>query len=111
MSSLALYRALIPAHAMVPDATVTVWLEQAATAHDASKWGAVYGQAMVWWVADGIDPLVTAGLVGATVTGCNSAVATTAVVATREDRPYWDRYQALLRSRAAGAPGVVTPAY
>lgn len=55
MSSLALYRALVPEHAAVVDATVSTWLELAARRHTASVFGRVYPEAMVWWAAHRIQ--------------------------------------------------------
>lgn len=54
-TSLETYRALVPGHAVVPDATVLAFLEAAAQAHGAGAWGAVYVQAMIWYAAHAIE--------------------------------------------------------
>lgn len=63
-TSLATYRALIPAHSAIADATVEVYLELAAKRHDATRWGVVYAEAMCFWAAHTIER--TPGLGGAT---------------------------------------------
>ncbi len=55
MSSLALYRTLVPSHSAVTDATVEVWLELAARRHSAPVFGRVYAEAMVWWAAHFVE--------------------------------------------------------
>jgi hypothetical protein len=71
MSSLALYRALVPEHteALVPNERVTVWLELAAKRHTAARWGNVYPEAMVFWAAHNIEMLPGSGAPGAPVSG------------------------------------------
>jgi hypothetical protein len=71
MSSLALYRALVPSHADVVDTTVDVYLELAARRHSAASWGQVYPEAMVLWAAHRIErtPGLVPGSGGASTAG------------------------------------------
>lgn len=59
MSSVALYRTIIldPRHAVanLPDATLELFLNLAARAHTASKFGQVYPEAMVYYAAHLIE--------------------------------------------------------
>lgn len=98
-ASLALYRSLAPGHALVPDATVEVWLEQAVTAHNADAWGAVYASAMCLWAAAQIEALRSLGQAGE-VGGCTPAAKPVPV----ESTVFWSMYAGYRRSRAAGAP-------
>lgn len=64
MTSLELYRSLIPGHENVANPTITTWLELAARRHDASAWGAVYAEGMVFWAAHRIERLPGSGACG-----------------------------------------------
>jgi len=55
MTSLELYRILIPGHAAVLEATITTWLTLASIRHSAAEWGAVYAYAMVFYAAHQIE--------------------------------------------------------
>ena len=124
MSSLALYRALVPGHAAVLDATVETWLELAARRHSAAAFGTVYAEAMVWWAAHFVEltPGTGAGsssgsTVGqilsqkdgdlsvtyANTTSSGGSGGTGDLTTTRYGQLYLD----LRNSRAAMAPGVV----
>lgn len=69
MSTLALYRELVPEHSAVLDGTVSVWLALAVQRHTASAWGAKYNAAMVWWAAHGIQTTPGTGAPGAPPAG------------------------------------------
>lgn len=76
MSSVALYRELVPDHAedLEPDVTdpvITRWLSLGARLHPAEPWGDVYPEAMVWWAAHRIQrlPGMVTGGGGASDTG------------------------------------------
>ncbi len=102
MSSLALYRSRVPAHASVPDATVEDWLEQATAAHTASAWGDRYALAMIWWAAHHIER--TPGLVAR----MGSASEVGAVTAQSDSQTKVDGRSSAL-SRSYAAPGGSTP--
>lgn len=55
MSTLAQYRALVPAHDHIPPDVVEAALASAAARHTASEWGAVYGEAMCWFAAHRVE--------------------------------------------------------
>lgn len=71
MSSVAIYRSLVPLHASVADATVEVYLELAAKRHNAAAFGDVYPEAMVFYAAHTIErtPGLVTGSGGASQTG------------------------------------------
>ena len=76
MSSLALYRTMVPAHVDVGDAVVETFLGLSAQQHSSSAWGAVYAQAMVWHAAHTIE--TTPGLVpSSSSTGAGTSSAQT----------------------------------
>lgn len=50
-STVTLYRTLIPAHAAVPQATVSAFLLQASLQHSAAVWGALFESGMVYYAA------------------------------------------------------------
>lgn len=125
MTSLQLYRALIPGHAAVLETTILVWLELAATRHTASTWGAVYAAAMVFWAAHHIETLPgtgagsdAAGTVGPLISQRDGDLSRTyaqpasssgggsddaALASTRYGQTYLD----LRNSRAATTPSLV----
>ena len=78
MTSLELYRILIPGHSAVADATIDLWLVLAARAHTASAWGQVYAEAMVFYAAHHVE-----GLAGSSGTG-GSAGAVGAVISQKD---------------------------
>lgn len=114
MSTIATYRAMVPAHAAVSDDLVDTWLAAAAQAHTASRWGAVYGPAMVMWAAAHIEPFVVAGDAGNRDAECENPMPAVAVVlgATPakvvvpavHDTTYWAIYLDYRASRAATKP-------
>lgn len=114
-TSLERYRALVPAHAGVPDATVSAWLEAAARAHSASAFGAVFADAMVCWAAAMIDVDVASGAIpllgsGGDICGPLLPVEGDTKKPTRpEDSPYWQRYLGYVRSRSSTGPMRVGP--
>jgi Protein of unknown function (DUF4054) len=55
VTSLELYRILVPAHSAVLEDTINVWLELAAKRHNYADWGPIYAEAMVLWAAHGIE--------------------------------------------------------
>lgn len=69
MGSLDTYRALIPAHSEIPDATIDVYLGLAVQAHTASAWGNVYVEAMCFYAAHAIERTPGLGSLGAGETG------------------------------------------
>lgn len=106
-ASLDLYRALVPAHAAVPDATVEVWLAQAAQAHTATAWGNVYTTAMVWWAAAHIDLQVQAGQFPTDATCAPVPITDPAKLPKNADETvYWGWYLRLQSTRAAAAPTI-----
>ena len=119
MSTLATYRALVPAHATVQDSTIETWLELAAQAHTAARWGAVYAAAMVMWAAAHIEPLVVAGDAGDTDDQCDNplpavmvvqgATPAKVVVPAVVDTLYWGVYLRYRASRAYAKPYHVLP--
>jgi hypothetical protein len=114
-TSLEHYRAMVPAHAGVAQATVEVWLEAAARAHTASKLGAVYLDALCMWAAAMIDVDVASGAIpllgsGGDLCGPLLPVDGEAKKPTKpEDSPYWQRYLAYVRSRSSTGPMRVGP--
>lgn len=111
MSTLATYRALIPGHAGISDATVSAWLTMAARRHSSAAFGAVYEEAMVFFAASGLDPLVQSGQIGA-LTGnvCAPATNNTGKVAiTQQDSIYWARYVDIRDTRSAAGPTALGP--
>lgn len=135
MSTLAQYRARIPAHAAVSDALVTAVLADAVAAHTATAWGARYGEAMCYWAAhrvectpgsgadgltrDGQAPTVPEGAARRTgpVASVRTSDGTTertvsyAALASPDDfqsTVYGRHYLTIRSSRAASAPTVVT---
>lgn len=110
MSSVALYRSLVPAHGHVPDDVVDTWLALAARRHTATRFGNLYPEAMVWWVAAELDPEVQAGLYGVSSGAtCTDGLTSTEVSDTLTERPYRRRYLDIRNSRAAGTPMRVAP--
>ncbi|MEN0065941.1 MAG: DUF4054 domain-containing protein [Myxococcota bacterium] len=121
MTSLELFRALIPAMASIPDATVMVYLELAASRHDASTLGAAYASMMVWWAAHTLAR--TPGLGGLTAQEAGPLVSqrdgdlqrqyagpspmATDVQAEMQSTTYGRQYLAALASRAAVSPRFV----
>lgn len=105
------YRTLVPAHASVPDATISAWLESAYESHYSSAWGAVYEAAMIAWAASRIEPLRLQGVAGE-VGGPGSVCAPPPTAAggkplppvKPEDTPYWAWYVQYRDSRVATAP-------
>jgi hypothetical protein len=95
MSTVDLYRTLIPAHAAVDDAVVSTYLELSAQQHTASVFGAVYQQAMVWHAAHRLER--TPGL----VSGSGGAGETGALVAQRDG----DLSRTYAQPQAGGAVG------
>lgn len=69
MSTLELYRSLIPDHAPVLDGVITARLELAAKRHDASRWGNVYAEAMVYYAAHLVEMTPGSGAPGAPSSG------------------------------------------
>lgn len=61
-AALELYRALIPAHATVPPATVQAFIGQASAQHSPAAFGAQFTAAMVYFAAHMVEK--TPGLVG-----------------------------------------------
>lgn len=114
-TSLELYRSLVPAHAGVPDGTVSEWLAAAARAHSSTAFGAVYADAMVFWAASKIDYGVQTGAIpllgsGGDICGPLMPVETEAKKPTKpEDSPYWQTYLGYVRSRASTGPMSVGP--
>lgn len=121
MSSLALYRTLVPDHAAVADATVDVYLELAARRHTASAWGVVYPEAMVWYAAHRIQRLPGSGAGGGSAVEVGQVVSqrdgdlsrtyaqpassgTNAADAELRTTRYGELYLDLRDSRAASAP-------
>jgi hypothetical protein len=109
MSSLTLYREMVPGHALVQDEIVDLWLSLAAQRHTTSTWGAVYAAAMVSWAAAHIEPLRATGAVGLTGAGCAPTPANTTPAPSVSETPYWHWYLGYRESRAAGAPRRVAP--
>lgn len=119
MSTLATYRSLVPAHATVQDSIIETWLELAAQAHTAARWGAVYAAAMVMWAAAHIEPLVVAGDVGDSHDQCDNplpavmvvqgATPAKVVIPEVEKTMYWSLYLRYRDSRAATKPKHVLP--
>jgi len=125
MTSLELYRALVPGHAAVIDGTVSVHLELAAKRHRASAFGSVYAEAMVYWAAHSIQrtPGLVSGGGGADEVGnitsqsdgdlsrsYGAAGGTGTVSGSDADyltTRYGARYLDLRNSRSAVAPGIV----
>ena len=71
MSTLALYRALIPGHSAVAGATVEVFLAQAVRHHTRSQWNvAHYDDAMVYYAAHKIQS--TPGMSGVSDSGSSN---------------------------------------
>lgn len=108
-TSLALYRTLVPGHALVKDATVDVWLELAASRHTAARFGAQYEAAMIWWAAAHLEVQRLAGQVGTASKGGACAPATADASASKGPaatvaEPYWTWYRDIRDSRAAGVP-------
>lgn len=64
MSSLALYRELVPGHSAVDDDLVTTMLALAARRHTATAWGDLYPEAMVWFAAHRVERLPGSGASG-----------------------------------------------
>lgn len=121
MSSVDLYRTLIPEHASVDEAVVSTYLELSARQHTAAVFGAVYPEAMVWHAAHRIQRtpgLVSgsggAGEVGPLVAqrdgdlsrayGQPAATAMSAGDAELQTTRYGQAYLALRNSRAATGP-------
>lgn len=122
---LELYRQLVPAHASVLEATVSVWLGLAVQAHNISAWGAVYQQAMVWWAAHHVETIPGTGAgsddaaaVGPLVSQRDGdlsrsyappagSVAATGADADLATTRYGQLYLRLRASRAATSPCVV----
>ena len=122
--SLALYRELIDEHSAIGDTIVEKWLSFALRRHaDASVWGQVYGDAMVFYAAHRVlrDPasglgtsasapgLVTSqrdGDLSRTYAQPAAAVGSDADLASTT---YGQLYLELRESRAASAPMVVCP--
>lgn len=106
MSSLATYRAMVPAHNQVPDETITTWLALAAQRHSAAAFGQVYAAAMVAWAAAHIEPQVVAGQVGMPGAVCAPPPAEMDQKAPPKSAPsmWWTLYLDYRDSRAAGAP-------
>ena len=109
MSSLALYRELVPAHNVVSDEVVETWLELAAQRHTASAWGAVYAAAMVMWAAAHVDPQLVEGAVGQQGRVCAPTPPSSKPDAMVARSPYWAWYAEYRDSRAARAPRRVGP--
>ena len=111
MSTLADYRAMIPAHASVPDATVSIWLTLAAKNLSATAFGTVWAEACIFYAASGLDALVQTGQAGALTGGvCDPPVVTKGNSAKADpDNVYWQRFLYLRDTRAAGAPGHIGP--
>ncbi len=110
MSSVALYRSLVPAHGHVPDDTVETWLALAARRHTATRFGDLYPEAMVWWAAAELDPEVQAGLYGASSGAtCADGLTSIEVADTTAERPYRRRYLDIRNSRASSTPFRVAP--
>lgn len=64
MSTLALYRTLVPGHAAVTDPVVTTWLGLAVRRHNVTSWGGVYSEAMVFWAAHQVERSPSSGAGG-----------------------------------------------
>lgn len=115
MSSVALYKSLIPAHAGVSDETISAQLASAARAHSASVLGAVYADAMVYWAASRIDVGVQNGsipLLGSGDDICAPLLPTgdtKPTVTKPEESPYWQTYLGYVRSRSGTGPMRVGP--
>jgi hypothetical protein len=122
--SLALYRELIDEHATIGDTIVEKWLSFAICRHaDASVWGAVYGDAMVFYAAHRVlrDPAsglgTSASAPGAVTSQRDGDLSRTyaqpaAAVGSDADlatTTYGSLYLELRDSRAASAPMVVCP--
>jgi hypothetical protein len=124
--TLANYRILIPAHASVSNGTVNAWLGIAIRRHSALAWGAVYGEAMLFYAAHFVDRLPSSGGAGsggatgpltsqrdgdlsrsyaAPASSGSSSSSDDALATTEYGRAYLD----LRDSRAATGPMVVTP--
>ena len=129
MSSLDLYRALVPAHSAVADATVDLWLGIASRRHTASAWGQLYPEAMVWWVAHQLeqDPGSGVGSSSATAVGpivsqkdgdlqrsyaapaVSASGSASAVDSDLATTRYGQRYLDIRDSRAAVQPMMISP--
>lgn len=126
MTSLQLYRALVPAHSSVVDGTVTTYLELAARRHTASAWGVVYPEAMVWFAAHMIEraPGLVSGTGGGSDVGnvisqtdgdlsrtyaSPAALSGSSSDAWLASTRYGQLYLDLRDTRAASAPTAVAP--
>ncbi|NOT72454.1 MAG: DUF4054 domain-containing protein [Hyphomicrobium sp.] len=127
MTSLELYRALIPGHVLVPDQTVELYLTLSAQQHDPLQWGAVFAQAMVWHAAHSIEKTPGsgsgssggAGAVGPLISqkdgdlsrtyaapASSSSGSSGSAAADLSTTTYGARYLGLLRSRSTRLPFV-----
>lgn len=99
MSSLALYRAKVPAHSSVPDANIVSELEDAALQHNAAAFGAVYAIAMVYFAAHNIQLDPASGL----STGAAGGGATVGALLGVKDGDVSRTYANTTSSSSAGA--------
>lgn len=100
------YRALVTAHASVPDATVEAWLASAVAELNPTEWGTLYTDAVVWLAAHLYETqsVATAGPVSSRKTG---ALAETYAVSTTS--PYASTAYGLHYLRLQGRlPGVMS---
>lgn len=128
MSTLELYRELIPEHSAVLDAVVSRWLAFAIRRHDAESFGAVYADAMVFYAAHRVQRQPGSGAPGAPPAGAVGAlvsqrdgdlsrtyaapggnVATTGSDAELQTTQYGLWYLDCRDSRAAAGPTLIVP--
>lgn len=106
----ALYQRLIPGHSGIDPTLLASWLTYAVARHDGGTFGAVHDEAMCWYVAAFLHPLVQQGLIGVLSTGaCGPAVlGKKEQPAKVEDNPFWMLYIDARDSRSESGPGIVT---
>lgn len=132
MTSLELYRVLVPDHAVVLDGVIEAYLQLAAQRHTADRWGDAYVTAMIWYAAHLVETTPGSGAPGAPTSGqvqgplisqkdgdlsrTYAEPASASAGATGDDAwllltTYGQRYLEIRSTRAAAAPTFVRARY
>ena len=125
MTTIETYRALIPAHADIPPATISAFITQASSEHNAAQFGAQFTSAMVYYAAHCVE--MTPGLGSRLASEVGAVINATDGDVTRgyaqpspgmgsDDRAAWlrsttygARYLAICATIAGNKPFAVTP--